>query len=104
MNANATEADKQPESKDSLEYLVTIASDITKLIMYAKTCNGEVNLRTHFSKVNSDLAKVCLQLFSQFVVNETGRTRDEMITFLNTCFLSKSCNVLTDEERRSFLF
>lgn len=104
MHDSAADDDKTSNSKDSLEYLVTVASDVTKLIMYAKTSNNDLDLRSHFQKVNPDLAKVCLQLFSQFVVNETGRPRDEMITFLNNCFLSDSSSVLTDEERKTFLF
>lgn len=64
MHHSAADDDKTSNSKDSLEYLVTVASDVTKLIMYAKTSNNDLDLRSHFQKVNPDLAKVCLQLFS----------------------------------------
>ena len=96
-NQVAASADSKPE--ECLEYLVTVACDLTRLVNQI-SATKTVNMRTHFLKVTDSLPKLCLSLFRHFIVNESGSPRAEMIKFLNECMFS----MMTKEEQKSFFF
>ena len=53
----AASGDSKPE--ECLEYLVTVACDLTRLVNQI-SATKTVNLRTHFLKVTDSLPKLCI--------------------------------------------
>lgn len=89
-------------------YLVSHASDLTKLIKYTLK-NGKLEndaVRESISKVyneahgssEADLSAFALTLFEKYVVNESGSGVQDMITFVKECLIP----ILNQEERKNF--
>lgn len=89
-------------------YLINHAIDLTKLIKFIFQ-NGQLEtsaireslLRVHASANKSDsngLSDFTLTLFRHYVVNESGRCVEDMISFLKDCVLP----ILTEDEKKNF--
>jgi len=96
-NQVGASGDSKPE--ECLEYLVTVACDLTKLVNHI-SATKTLNMRAHFLKVTDSLPKLCLDLFRHFIVNESGSPRAEMIKFIKECMFS----MMTAEEQKAFFF
>ena len=88
--------------------MINHASDLTKLIKFIFQ-NGQLEkdairqslLKVHMEAQNEssgDLSNFTLTLFRHYVVHESGRCVEDMISFLKDCILP----ILTEEEKRKF--
>ena len=57
--------------QDCLHYLVTLAGDLSKLILHVKTVNQVKDLTPYFSSACANITDFCLAYFENLVVNET---------------------------------
>lgn len=62
-----------------MQYLITVATDLSKLISYIKSLNySEFN--NTFKQLPS-VSDFCLEYFTRMIVNETGQVRNDAINF-----------------------
>jgi len=78
---------------------MTVASDILKLIGYIKVMNGKLDLRSYFLRAPTSMPTLCLDLFTHFVVNESGTVHVDAIKFFKECLL----NLLSEDEKDGFV-
>lgn len=63
---------------------------------------GTLNMREHILKVTDSVPKFCLDLFEQFIVNDSGSPRNEMIKFIKECMIKQ--NIMTPAEQKEFFY
>ena len=96
----------QIEPEKYTGYMINHASDLTKLIKHIFQ-NGQLEkdairqslIKIHMEASNldqGDLSDFTLTLFRHYVVNESGRCVEDMISFLKDCIMP----VLTDDEKK----
>ena len=80
-----------------MQYMITIANDLSKLISHIKGQN--VAIKPNFEKQCSSIADFCLEYFTRLVVNEQGPVQTDSIKFLKECLLE----LITLEEKQTFI-
>jgi len=80
-----------------MQYLITVAGDLSKLISYVKSLKY-TELNDTF-KQQVSVADFCLEYFTRMIVNETGQVRADAINFFKDVLI----DLLSQQERENFL-
>jgi hypothetical protein len=80
-----------------MQYLVTLASDLAKLIVFIKDLKC-LDLKHFFSQEVANMPEFCLEFFTTLVVNEAGPVAKNAINFFKECLL----DLLSPDEKNTF--
>lgn len=85
--------------ENCMQYLMTVASDLSKLIGHIKGMAAVTDLKSYFVTVCPNMSAFCLEFFTHLVVNESGQTHTDAINFFKDCLLE----MLSPEEKNGFI-
>lgn len=97
-------ADKS--SLNSLKYLISMSSDLSKMLRYIQTSADSTVFTTDMMKEifqqlsDEPLPSICFNIFRHLVVYESGRSRTDAISFIQSVIMP----LMTEQEKQSFYF
>jgi hypothetical protein len=72
--------------ENCMQYLMTVACDLSKLISHIKA-KGGIEVNPFLAKVCPDFPAFCLEFFTHMIVNESGQQHIDSINFFKDCLL-----------------
>lgn len=85
-------------ARPGLQYFMTIAVDLCKLVHHVKQESSE-DLKPYFDAVTPNIKDFCLSFFNCMVVHESGKTATDSIAFIRNCLYE----LMTDQEKEEFV-